>query len=343
VQWPPITSISGPSKYYWSNSPTSYYRIDYQWYLKNNGTTSKLYTLPSDTLAGTDVGGTYDIGFSKQLDCAPIGIIDMGINTEHPEFSNITFTGHNFINGGNPSNLSDESSDSHGTGIAGVLIAKGKRILGMTNLKKIIIAKVVFDPRGITDYQLNDAIIYCADNGCKVVCLSWSITTNSPSLLSALNYAESKGMIVVIAVPNSTQDIDVTPDYPSSWKLPNVVSVTSANREGTHYSPSALGKTTVTLGAPGRIICTTGNTIDYIYTGGTSLATPIVTGTIAAMIVKFPTLSYKQIIDKLIASCTPEATLSNTISGGRLNLANALLPINTLESVAIEYIPTSLD
>lgn len=316
---PPLVELSAPAKYYFANSPISYYRVDYQWYLRNTGVDSPLYWRPTDTLQSRDSGSTYDTKFASPLPCAKIGLIDTGVRLNHPEFAGVSFTGWNF-NGQDTADLSDASVDSHGTSIAGVLLSRGDRIQGITKASELVIAKVTFD----RNWQAVNALHYCADQGCRVINFSWSTGINDASLKEAFEYATNKGSIVVIATQNVEQDVDITPDYPSSWNIPNIVSVTSVTRAGVHYNPSALGKNTIHLAAPGRVICTTGNNEDYVYTSGTSLAAPFVTGTLAMMATKFPTLSNNELIAKMLAACDKEPSVANTISGGRLNIRKAL-------------------
>lgn len=324
--------------YNFASYPNFYYRMDYQWYLNNNGRDSHLYTLPDDTLIGTDPGGTYDIGLDSVITntSVKVGVIDTGVRMSAEEFNGITFDGWNFME--ENTDLSDFAYDSHGTIIVGELVANGPRIHGILQMTNLTICKVSFANRDWGDAQINRAIAYCADNGCKIVNLAWSTPNEGIDLSNACVYAASKGMIIVCAVENIDMDTDVTPDYPESWHFDNVVAVTSATRLGQKYSPAAWGKTTIHLAAPGRVIASVGNTSNYVYSSGTSMASPMVTAALTALAVKYPNQPYQYWIEKLVKSCTPEPTLSETISGGLLNIRAALIdehPTLTLSSAGL--------
>ncbi|WP_206688991.1 S8 family serine peptidase, partial [Streptococcus pseudopneumoniae] len=79
----------------------------------------------------------------------------------------------------------------------------------------IVIRKVVFDPRGLSDYTIHAGIRQCADMGCAVANLSWSSPTPSDELSNAVAYAQSKGMVLVIAPPNADMNLDTEDDYPT--------------------------------------------------------------------------------------------------------------------------------
>jgi subtilisin family serine protease len=61
--------------------------------------------------------------------------------------------------------------------------------------------------------------------------------------------------------------------------------------------------------------------------GGTSYSAPYVSGALALMLARFPSLTYTQIISLLLAATDPLPSLAGKcVTGGRLNLRNALSP-----------------
>ena len=316
----PYTTYSPTNIICYFQNPSQYYRIDYQWYLKNTGQNSITYY--NGNVYGNDTGGTADIGyfdalplFPTNLTQIPFAIIDSGINLSHPEFTNLLAIG-------NTADLTDPSG--HGTCVGGVILAKrdgvGIQSIG-SDVPSIIFAKVSYRS---TD-EISTAIRWCVTNNAKIINLAWGTAENNVGLANAITYAQQNGVVIVAAAPNVDQNVDVSPDYPSSWKFDNVVSVTSVTRAGTKYSPAAWGATTVHLGAPGRVIPTTGLNPLYVYNSGTSMASPFVTMALTLIANKYPYQSYHYWIERLLKGVIPNSSLiGNTISGGRLNLVEPL-------------------
>lgn len=90
--------------------------------------------------------------------------------------------------------------------------------------------------------------------------------------------------------PNTSNvpvDTDITPHYPSSFPLSNIISVANTTNSDTLSSSSNYGDTTVDLAAPGTGILSTYPTSltssGYKSLSGTSMAAPHVTGVAALM------------------------------------------------------------
>src|SRR5207302_1492208 len=80
--------------------------------------------------------------------------------------------------------------------------------------------------------------------------------------------------LFVAAAGNDGSDNDTAPVYPSSYDLPNVVSVAATdNNDGVAYF-SNVGRQSVDLGAPGVAIYSTWLGGGYQHLSGTSLTTP---------------------------------------------------------------------
>ncbi|MDB6108978.1 MAG: peptidase and in kexin sedolisin, partial [Pedosphaera sp.] len=112
--------------------------------------------------------------------------------------------------------------------------------------------------------------------------------------------------------------------------LDNIVSVAYTTRNDSLGSLSNYGATNVDLAAPGDQIYSSFFLSDSSYIGplaGTSFAAPYVTGTLALMLVKFPTETYQQIINRVLNAADPLPALAGKcVTGGRLNLRKALSP-----------------
>src|SRR5205085_6284390 len=88
---------------------------------------------------------------------------------------------------------------------------------------------------------------------------------------------------------------------------------------------SNYGVKTVDLGAPGLGVLSTYPGNRYLSMGGTSMATPFVTGAVALLHGLHPDWSAAQVIQQILSTTDPIPALKGkSVTGGRLNLAKAL-------------------
>jgi serine protease len=168
-------------------------------------------------------------------------------------------------------------------------------------------------------------IDYAVAKGASILSNSWGGGGFSSSLEAAITRARNAGAVFVAAAGNNGRNVDATANYPSGYAVDNVVSVAAVDRNNNLASFSNYGATTVDLGAPGVSILSTVRGGGYSSFSGTSMATPHVAGAIAVFWDRNPTLTYRQVIDRLLGSVDPIASLAGrTVTGGKLNLKSLL-------------------
>ena len=134
-------------------------------------------------------------------------MIDSGIDGTHPEFAGRVVAARSFV-GGSPY----RDDQGHGTFVAGEIAANpfnGSGIAGLAFNARLLIAKVV-EPDGSVSLKAEVAAIrWAVDNGARVINLSLggvrdpldpALDTYSPLEQAAIEYAYSKGVVVVAAV-----------------------------------------------------------------------------------------------------------------------------------------------
>jgi subtilisin family serine protease len=147
----------------------------------------------------------------------------------------------------------------------------------------------------------------------------------SRALEDVIRKANDAGILFVAASGNATTNNDRRPHYPSSYALPNVISVAALDRSDGLAQFSNYGARTVHIGAPGKDILSTWLGGEYESKSGTSMATPVVAGVAALVVAANPDLSVTELRAVLLKSVDPISSLKGKVlTGGRINAAKAL-------------------
>lgn len=281
-----------------SNDP--YFTSAAQWYLSKIGAPA-----------------AWDI--STGSNAVRVAVVDSGVLASHPDLAGKVLAGYDFVN-----NDSDPSDDNgHGTAVAGLIAAATNNQLGMAGLgwSTPVVPVKALDAAGSGSYSgIANSIIWAADQGVKVINLSLGGTTSSRTLQDAVNYAWSRGIVVIAAAGNNGNS---TAFYPAACA--NVIAVSATNSTDTRPSWSNFGSY-VDLSAPGAGILTLQGPSSYANWDGTSFSSPIVAGVTALMIAANPGLSNSSTTSLLLGSCDDIGTAGYDVyyGNGRLNASRAV-------------------
>jgi len=290
---------------------------------------------------GIDIGSVVAWDSSVGSDTEIVAVIDTGVDYNHPDLTdNIlrdaqgAVIGFDFAN--NDADPMDD--DGHGTHCAGIVGARGNNAVGITGVcQRVKIMPLKFlGPNGGTTSDAILAIDFATQRGVKVSSNSWGGPGFSQLLLDAILRARAAGQIFIAAAGNGGADgvgdnNDITPDYPSSFRVQadNVVSVAATDHRDGIASFSNFGLTTVDLGAPGVAILSTLPNNSYGLQDGTSMATPAVAGACALIRSQSPALTYMQLKTTLLANArVTSAMTGRSVTGARLDITRALLGIS---------------
>ncbi len=202
--------------------------------------------------------------FSWNLGCfgndIKVGVIDSGIKITGDINSNV-IEGYNFLN----SNKDLTDNIGHGTFVSSIIASD---TYGFATKCKIVPLKC-FEKNTSTYTDTIVKAVYGAvdDYNCKVINLSLGVRTNSSILEDSINYAVSKGVIVVAAVGNYSSS---TYYYPAAYN--NAIGVGSVGVKLNHSTFSQTNDSVYVV-APGENI--NGIRVSGFYnTRGTSFSTP---------------------------------------------------------------------
>jgi thermitase len=332
-----------------------------QWGLKNNGTFSL-----SPSIAGADIdmenGWSIEQGDSNIV----VGIIDSGTKLDHPEFAGRIWTNKDEIpnngidddnngyiddvKGWDFANIDNNPTDDygHGTNVTGIIGANGNNSIGYAGVDwscKLMILKGLDNNNSGYYSWWSNAIYYAVDNGAKVINMSLGGLSTSITLQNAVNYALINNVVVVVCMMNSNSN---TVYYPAGFN--GVIAVGSTNSNDARSNPFFWSLTSgsnygshISVVAPGNYIYGLyhlSSTNYGYYWGGTSQATPLVSGLASLLLAQNPNRTPVQI--KSIIETTAEDQVGNPDEDtpgwdqyygyGRINAFNALSLITGLDS-----------
>ncbi len=208
----------------------------------------------------------------------------------------------------------------HGTHVSGIIGAVRNNGLGgdgVADNVRIMTLRAV--PDGDEhDKDIANAIFYAVDNGARVVNMSFgkSVSPEKHWVDSAVQYAESKGVLLVHAAGNSAKNLDESDNFPSPYynndtsrKATNWITVGASGdpaNGGITASFSNYGKNAVDVFAPGvQIYATMPGGDAYGKLSGTSMASPVVAGVAALIMSYFPELTAAEVKEAIENSVSP--------------------------------------
>ena len=248
-----------------------------------------------------------------------IAILDTGVDLDHPDLADKIVANVNFSTSATADDLY-----GHGTHVAGIAAASTNNGIGVAGLgysANIMNVKVLADNGAGTHSAIAAGIIWATDNGAQIINMSLGGGASSQTLEDAVNYAWSRGVVVVAAAGNNGNSYMM---YPAAYA--NCLAVAATDRNDARASWSNYGDW-VDVAAPGAGIYSTTKGNSYGYMAGTSMASPHVAG-LAALV--FTTVSDHNGDGKLndevrsrIESTCDDIGVSG-IGSGRINAAGAV-------------------
>jgi subtilisin family serine protease len=183
----------------------------------------------------------------------------------------------------------------HGTHVAGIVGATSNNGIGLSGVaggwgsskgcQIMAVGVGDFAPDGSA---LDDAIIYAADNGARIITLSLSIAS-SAAIDAAIDYAyDQKGVFINNAAGNDSAGVA----YPATHA--DVVAVSATNQSDIISSFSNRGPE-IELAAPGEVIWSTRLNNSYGEGPGTSYASPQVAGVAGLLLSCKPSLTNTEV------------------------------------------------
>ncbi len=206
--------------------------------------------------------------------------------------------------------------DGHGTLVAGIIAAAGNNGVGIAGVNphaRIMVLKALNAFGQTRASYIAKAIVYAADNGARIVNLSVGGESLTRIEQTAIAYARSKGVLIIVAAGN--EGVEVGTFGPAGAE--GVLTVAATNLDDSHPAFSNWGPE-IDLAAPGVDILSlrarrtdtvlgiagvayearsayVGEDSRYYRVSGTSFAAPFVAGVASLVLSKQPELTLEQL------------------------------------------------
>ncbi len=293
-------------------------------------------------------------------DTVVIGIVDTGVDVEHPDLVqnlqiNTGETGYDDNQNDKRTNGIDDDENgfvddwfgwdftsgqggyredneplpgnSHGTHVAGICAATHNNTIGIAGTAinvKYYPVKIGYD-----DYKSNgvangyEAILYAASMGCEIINCSWGGSGYSQAEQDIINQAVEMGSTILASSGNNGKELNF---YPAAYE--GVISVGASEDDDEIAGFSNYGYS-LDVVAPGRMILSTVMGDRYEKWNGTSMSSPVASAIAAMIRLSYPDLSAIEVGELLKASCDNIDTVltdtyKNKIGTGRVNALKAL-------------------
>ncbi len=299
-----------------------------------------------------------------------VGVLDTGIDITHPDLVDNLWDGSagckdengiaipggcpnhgwNFVDNVNgcsnvganfvPNSPADDHG--HGTHVSSIAAARGDNDMGISGVNmqaKIMAIKVADSCGSISSNSWIKGLNFAKQNGVKIVNASFGGFNFSQAEHDAIQ--DFPGLFVAAAgnggIDGSGDDNDnpLTPNYPSNYDLNTVIAVAATDSSDKIASFSNYGKTSVDIAAPGVNIAGAFPDNRYVYSSGTSMASPHVAG-LAALIWSYDVnLTATQVRDDILKTgdTFTQSSGKEVSTGKRINAYNALNGLKTVPAI----------
>ncbi|MDZ8088307.1 MAG: S8 family peptidase [Nostoc sp. DedQUE12b] len=270
-----------------------------------------------------------------------VAVVDTGVDYNHEDLKNNIWTnskeiagngidddGNGYVDDTYGWNFADQNNNTlddngHGTHVSGTIAGENNNygVTGIAYDAKIMPVKAL-DSSGSGSYSsISKGIRYAVDNGANVINLSLGGGSSNRTLESAINYASSKGVIVVMAAGN---DGDSSPDYPARYASKSGIAVGAVDKNNNlaDFSNRSGTNPIAYVTAPGVKVYSSVPNNQYATYSGTSMAAPHVAGIVALMLSANPNLTDAQV--RQIVTETAENSTQTTSSSFKISNVSSL-------------------
>jgi filamentous hemagglutinin family protein len=248
-----------------------------------------------------------------------IAVVDSLVDTTHSELAGTISERYDAVG-------VSEDAHSHGTAMAGAIVSRD-RLLGVAPSAKIVAVRSFAQSAATaegTTFNILKGIEWAVNHGVRVINMSFAGPFD-PSLERVLKAARDKGVVLVAAAGNAGPKSP--PLFPGADI--NVIAVTATDSSDRLFRGANQGGY-VSVAAPGVEILAPAPQSAYQMSTGTSIATAHVSGVIALMLERDPSLTpadVKRILETTATDLGPKGR-DNQFGWGLVNPEKALAAVD---------------
>ena len=249
-----------------------------------------------------------------------VAVIDTGLDASHPELAGVAIESFDAIGEGRP------TTEAHGTAVAGIVAAR-QQIRGMAPDARVLAVRAFSSGTNqkaeATTLSIINGIHWAIANGARVINMSFAGPKDA-LLQRAIEAGIAKGVIFVAAAGNGGPS--AAQAYPAAYE--GVIAVTAIDSNDQLYRMANRGGY-IALAAPGVDILAPAPNAAYEMSSGTSLAAAHVSGIIALMLERRPTLSTEEARAILMRTARDpgQTAMANGLGAGIIDAARAVAEI----------------
>jgi subtilisin family serine protease len=243
-----------------------------------------------------------------------VAVIDSEVDASHPDLAGAI--GAHFRAYGE-----EEKPHLHGTGMAGAIAAR-QNMLGVAP-GAVLLTVSAFSTKASngegTTFNILKGIDWAAAQGARVINMSFAGPAD-PRMREALQKANARGVVLVAAAGNAGPKSP--PLYPAADT--GIIAVTATNADDALFSGANRGNY-ITVAAPGVDVLAPAPESAYQFTTGTSVAAAEVSGVVALMLERNPSLTPSEVRKILRDTAKRLSGKPSDVGAGLVDAYNALL------------------
>jgi filamentous hemagglutinin family protein len=246
-----------------------------------------------------------------------VAVVDSTIDVNHPDLSGVIEQRFDAVG-------AQLAPHAHGTGMAGA-IASHKRLLGVAPNARLLAIQAFGVNAGSaqgTSLAIVKGLNWAVEQGAKVINMSFA-GPKDPILEQAIKALREKGVILIAAAGNAGPKSP--PLFPGAD--PNVIAVSATDADDAVYKNANRGKY-VAIAAPGVDILVPAPDGGYQLTTGTSVAAAHVSGVVALLLERNPSLKPDDVRRILTSTATKlKGARPEEVGAGLVDPYDALLKL----------------
>jgi subtilisin family serine protease len=235
-----------------------------------------------------------------------VAVIDSGVDAAHPDLADAVVANLDAAN--------DNAPHAHGTGMAGAIAAHRSMLGTAPRVGLLTVRAFSARPNNAdgTTFNIIKGLDWAVERGARVINMSFAGPPD-PRLRDALARVAKRGIVLVAAAGNAGPQS--SPLYPAAD--PNVIAVTATDVDDKLFSGANRG-TYIAVAAPGVDVLAPSVNGTYQFTTGTSVASAQVSGVVALLIERNPSLTpadVRRILTRTAKSLGPRGSERDFGSG----------------------------